>query len=119
MKNVFEKGVGKGLCDRVMTISPIHTSMAEGPFPLQRIHNFPLRGRGTPGLRQGHNAPCPPGAHRSGCRCRRKRCSEVELACHAECARARGELTLTWMIARAFTALGSFRVFSASVKRVG
>ena len=39
--------------------------MAERPFPLQRIHNFPLRGRGTPGLRQGHNAPCPPGAHRS------------------------------------------------------
>ena len=56
----------KDLCDRAMTISPIHTSMAEGPFPLQRIHNFPLRGRGTPGLRQGHNAPTPREAHRSG-----------------------------------------------------
>ena len=39
--------------------------VVERPFPLQRIHNFPLRGRGTPGLRQGHNAPCPPEAHRS------------------------------------------------------
>jgi hypothetical protein len=39
------------------------------PFPLQRIHNFALRGRGTPGLRQGHNAPCPPGAHRSALQC--------------------------------------------------
>ena len=34
--------------------------VVERPFPLQRIRNFPLRGRGTPGLRQGHNAPCPP-----------------------------------------------------------
>ena len=43
--------------------------MAARPSLLQRIHNFPLRGRGgrgTPSLRQGHNAPCPPGAHRSG-----------------------------------------------------
>ena len=63
----------KDLCDRAMTISPIHTSMAEGPFPLQRIHNFPLRGRGTPGLRQGHNAPCPPEAHRSGEICAKTR----------------------------------------------
>ena len=39
--------------------------VVERPFPLQRIRNFPLRGRGTPGLRQGHNAPCPPEAHRS------------------------------------------------------
>ena len=39
--------------------------VVERPFPPQRIHNFPLRGRGTPGLRQGHNAPFPPGAHRS------------------------------------------------------
>ena len=35
--------------------------VVERPFPPQRIHNFPLRGRGTSGLRQGHNAE----AHRS------------------------------------------------------
>ena len=49
----------------------------------------------------------------------RKRCSEVERACRAERARARAELTLTLMLARALPAFGSFRVFSASVKGVG
>ena len=39
--------------------------VVERPFPLQRNHHFPLRGRGTPGLRQGHSAPCPPEAHKT------------------------------------------------------
>ena len=42
--------------------------VVDRPFALQRIRNFPLRGRGTPGLCQGHNAPCPPKAHRSAIR---------------------------------------------------
>ena len=45
----------------------IHTQWPR-VISLQRIHNFPLHGRGTPALRQGHNAPCLPGAHRSDTR---------------------------------------------------
>ena len=49
------------------TLRQGHT-VVEMPFPLQRIHGVPLRGRGTPDVGQGHNAPFPRGAHRSDTR---------------------------------------------------
>ena len=41
------------------TREKVGAGVVERPFPLQRIHKFPLRSRGTTGLRQRHIVPCP------------------------------------------------------------